>query len=62
MIVFVTSDKGGTGRSVTSCNIAYRVCIAGAAQWTARVGQLRDRMTVATLAALRQTKISSTDW
>ncbi|MFC8044641.1 SCO2523 family variant P-loop protein [Nocardia sp. NPDC057353] len=29
MIVFSTSDKGGTGRSVTSCNIAYRLCMAG---------------------------------
>src|SRR5690348_4561348 len=29
MIVFATSDKGGTGRSVTSCNIAYRTAIQG---------------------------------
>ncbi|UGT61138.1 SCO2523 family variant P-loop protein [Nocardia asteroides] len=29
MIVFSTSDKGGTGRSVTSCNIAYRLCAGG---------------------------------
>lgn len=29
MIVFSTSDKGGTGRSVTSCNIAYRLCVGG---------------------------------
>ncbi|WP_405177952.1 SCO2523 family variant P-loop protein [Nocardia sp. NBC_01377] len=29
MIVFATSDKGGTGRSVTSCNIAYRLCLSG---------------------------------
>lgn len=29
MIVFATSDKGGTGRSVTSCNIAYRVAKQG---------------------------------
>ncbi|MET7769687.1 SCO2523 family variant P-loop protein [Nocardia sp. NPDC005366] len=29
MLVFSTSDKGGTGRSVTSCNIAYRLCLAG---------------------------------
>jgi hypothetical protein len=31
-------------------------------QWTARVGQLRDRMTTATLHALRNSKISSSDW
>ncbi|MFX0575521.1 SCO2523 family variant P-loop protein [Nocardia nepalensis] len=29
MIVFATSDKGGTGRSVTSCNLAYRMCVRG---------------------------------
>jgi len=29
MLVFATSDKGGTGRSVTSCNIAYRMAIQG---------------------------------
>ncbi|MEV6275256.1 SCO2523 family variant P-loop protein [Nocardia sp. NPDC051832] len=29
MLVFSTSDKGGTGRSVTSCNIAYRLCLRG---------------------------------
>ncbi|WP_034263255.1 SCO2523 family variant P-loop protein [Actinospica robiniae] len=29
MIVFATSDKGGTGRSVTSCNIAYRRALMG---------------------------------
>ncbi|MFF0487864.1 SCO2523 family variant P-loop protein [Nocardia sp. NPDC004068] len=29
MLIFSTSDKGGTGRSVTSCNIAYRLCLAG---------------------------------
>lgn len=29
MLVFSTSDKGGTGRSVTSCNIAYRLCVSG---------------------------------
>ncbi|WP_327109808.1 SCO2523 family variant P-loop protein [Nocardia sp. NBC_01730] len=29
MIVFATSDKGGTGRSVTSCNLAYRLCLSG---------------------------------
>lgn len=29
MLVFSTSDKGGTGRSVTSCNIAYRLCATG---------------------------------
>lgn len=28
MLVFVTSDKGGTGRSVTSINIAYRTALA----------------------------------
>ncbi|MFD3506417.1 SCO2523 family variant P-loop protein [Nocardia sp. NPDC058666] len=27
MIVFATSDKGGTGRSVTSCNMAYRLAM-----------------------------------
>ncbi|MEU6848646.1 SCO2523 family variant P-loop protein [Actinacidiphila alni] len=29
MIVFATSDKGGTGRSVTCANIAYRRALAG---------------------------------
>lgn len=29
MLVFSTSDKGGTGRSVTSSNIAYRLCMSG---------------------------------
>ncbi|MFC6011251.1 SCO2523 family variant P-loop protein [Nocardia lasii] len=29
MIVFATSDKGGTGRSVTSCNLAYRLGMRG---------------------------------
>lgn len=29
MLVFSTSDKGGTGRSVTSCNLAYRMCSSG---------------------------------
>lgn len=29
LLVFSTSDKGGTGRSVTSCNIAYRLSIQG---------------------------------
>ncbi|WP_107653755.1 SCO2523 family variant P-loop protein [Nocardia suismassiliense] len=29
MLVFSTSDKGGTGRSVTSCNLAYRLCTSG---------------------------------
>lgn len=29
MLVFSTSDKGGTGRSVTSCNVAYRLSITG---------------------------------
>ncbi|PXX63270.1 hypothetical protein DFR70_106330 [Nocardia tenerifensis] len=29
MLVFSTSDKGGTGRSVTSCNLAYRLCVSG---------------------------------
>ncbi|CUU55222.1 MinD-like ATPase involved in chromosome partitioning or flagellar assembly [Parafrankia irregularis] len=29
MIIFATSDKGGTGRSVTSCNIAYRRAMQG---------------------------------
>ena len=29
MLIFATSDKGGTGRSVTSCNIAYRRALQG---------------------------------
>jgi len=29
MLVFAASDKGGTGRSVTSCNIAYRLSVSG---------------------------------
>ncbi|MQY17689.1 SCO2523 family variant P-loop protein [Nocardia macrotermitis] len=29
MLVFSTSDKGGTGRSVTSCNLAYRLGLSG---------------------------------
>jgi hypothetical protein len=29
MLVFATSDKGGTGRSVTSCNVAYRRALQG---------------------------------
>ena len=29
MLVFATSDKGGTGRSVTSCNILYRLALTG---------------------------------
>lgn len=29
MLVFATSDKGGTGRSVTSCNVAYRSALSG---------------------------------
>ncbi|MFD6391217.1 SCO2523 family variant P-loop protein [Nocardia sp. NPDC060259] len=29
ILVFATSDKGGTGRSVTSCNIAYRLWMSG---------------------------------
>ncbi|EFC79576.1 SCO2523 family variant P-loop protein [Parafrankia sp. EUN1f] len=29
MIIFATSDKGGTGRSVTSCNVAYRRALQG---------------------------------
>ncbi|MFE5477112.1 SCO2523 family variant P-loop protein [Nocardia sp. NPDC056541] len=29
MLVFATSDKGGTGRSVTSCNVAYRLSLRG---------------------------------
>jgi hypothetical protein len=29
MLVFALSDKGGTGRSVTSCNIAYRLSLLG---------------------------------
>ncbi|MEV0708932.1 SCO2523 family variant P-loop protein [Nocardia aurea] len=29
MLVFSTSDKGGSGRSVTSSNIAYRLCLQG---------------------------------
>lgn len=30
MIVFATSDKGGTGRTVTGCNILYRLALQGA--------------------------------
>ncbi|GIE32606.1 DNA-binding protein [Actinoplanes italicus] len=29
MLVFAASDKGGTGRSVTSCNVVYRSALAG---------------------------------
>jgi hypothetical protein len=29
MFVFATSDKGGTGRSVTTCNLAYRRALQG---------------------------------
>lgn len=29
MLVFATSDKGGTGRSVTSCNIVFRRALQG---------------------------------
>ena len=29
MLIFATSDKGGTGRSVTGCNIAYRRALQG---------------------------------
>lgn len=29
MLIFATSDKGGTGRSVTSCNLAYRNALQG---------------------------------
>src|SRR5690606_1377494 len=29
MLIFATSDKGGTGRSVTSCNLAYRRALRG---------------------------------
>jgi len=29
MLIFATSDKGGTGRSVTSCNMAYRRALQG---------------------------------
>jgi hypothetical protein len=29
MIIFATSDKGGTGRSVTTCNVAYRRALQG---------------------------------
>ncbi len=29
VLVFSTSDKGGTGRSVTSCNVAYRLSLSG---------------------------------
>lgn len=29
MLIFATSDKGGTGRSVTGCNLAYRCALQG---------------------------------
>jgi hypothetical protein len=29
VLIFATSDKGGTGRSVTSCNMAYRRALMG---------------------------------
>ena len=29
MLVFAASDKGGTGRSVTSCNVVYRSALGG---------------------------------
>ncbi|GIF03714.1 SCO2523 family variant P-loop protein [Actinoplanes siamensis] len=29
MLVFAASDKGGTGRSVTSCNVVYRSALTG---------------------------------
>jgi len=29
VLIFATSDKGGTGRSVTSCNVAYRRALQG---------------------------------
>jgi hypothetical protein len=29
MLIFAASDKGGTGRSVTSCNLAYRHALQG---------------------------------
>ncbi|WP_306207865.1 SCO2523 family variant P-loop protein [Actinoplanes sp. RD1] len=29
MLIFATSDKGGTGRSVTGCNVAYRAALDG---------------------------------
>ncbi|ADP80132.1 SCO2523 family variant P-loop protein [Pseudofrankia inefficax] len=29
MLVFAVSDKGGTGRSVTGCNVAYRLALRG---------------------------------
>jgi CobQ/CobB/MinD/ParA nucleotide binding domain len=29
MLIFATSDKGGTGRSVTGCNLAYRLALRG---------------------------------
>jgi MinD-like ATPase involved in chromosome partitioning or flagellar assembly len=29
MLIFATSDKGGTGRSVTGCNLAYRLALQG---------------------------------
>lgn len=31
MLIFAASDKGGTGRSVTSCNMAYRRALQGEA-------------------------------
>lgn len=29
MLIFAASDKGGTGRSVTSCNVVYRSALSG---------------------------------
>ncbi len=29
MLIFAASDKGGTGRSVTGCNLAYRHALQG---------------------------------
>jgi hypothetical protein len=29
VLVFASSDKGGTGRSVTSCNVAYQLALSG---------------------------------
>lgn len=34
MLVFAASDKGGTGRSVTSANLAYQRALTGDHRWS----------------------------